>query len=111
MDNVTPQKLKEEMDKGTGMTIVDLQPPEKYNHTHVPGAVNIPIETFTRGYPDLLKDTNWTVVLYGEFDDMGKSKKAGKILEEKGYTQVGRLEGGLRGWQEAGYMTERGIES
>lgn len=111
MQNVTPQTLKQEIDKGTGMTIVDLQAPEKYSHAHVPGAVNIPLEKFEEEYPGLLKDLNWTVVLYGEFDDLGKGTEAGKLLEEKGYSQVGRLEGGLRGWQGAGYMTEGGIES
>lgn len=111
MENISPKKLKAEMEKGTGMTIVDLQSKEKYEHSHIPGAINIPLELFKCDYPGILKDLNLTIVLYGEFDDLGKASEAGKMLEAAKYSQVGRLEGGLMGWQEAGFVTEGGIES
>ena len=111
IEAVTPQKLKEEMKKGTGMVIVDLQTPEQYQHSHISGAVNIPMEKFEEEYPAVLKDMNMSVVLYGEYDEMGKGTKAGEILVAKGYSQVGRIEGGLMGWKEAGFVTEGGLES
>ena len=111
MMDVTPQKLKEEQKKGTPMMVVDLQAPEAYGHAHVPGAVNIPMKQFHQQYPTTVKDQDIAVVLYGEYDELGKGSEAAEVLEAAGFTKVGRLVGGLRGWQEAGYPTEGGKES
>lgn len=111
MEDVTTQKLKEEMDKGTNMMIVDLQEPEKYSHSHIPGAINIPIDKFEEEFPGVLKDKALSVVLYGEYDELGKGAKAGTLLDSAGFTQVGRIIGGLMGWKDAGFTTEGGIES
>ena len=54
--DVTPQRLKEELDKGTAFLLVDLQETEKYQHAHIPGAVNIPMASFAEQYPAVLKD-------------------------------------------------------
>lgn len=109
--NVEPQRLREEMKKGTSMTVVDLQESAKYTHSHIPGAVNVPAEVFEQEYASLLKDKDSVLVLYGEFDELGKGTKFGEILEAAGYQKVGRIVGGLMGWQEAGYPTEGGTES
>ena len=111
MQDVTPEKLKEEIDKSTAMTIVDLQAAHEYEHSHVPGAVNIELAKFEAEYPGLLKDKDSTIVLYGEYDKLGKGTTAGNMLVAAGYTKVGHIVGGLMGWKEAGYRTEGGKES
>lgn len=111
MMDVTPQRLKEEIEKGTSMEIVDLQASGQYQHSHIPGAVNIPLETFEQEYAEVLKDKDSTIVCYGEHDELGKGTKAAEILEAAGYSKVGRIVGGLMGWKEAGYHAEGGVES
>ena len=111
MMDVTPQKLKEEMTNQTPMDIVDLQDAHAYQESHVPGAINIPLEQFEADYPALLKDKDIVVVLYGEFDELGKGGKAGAILEAAGYTKVGHVVGGIHGWKDAGYPAEGGMDS
>ena len=111
MMDVTPQRLKEEIKKGTAMAIVDLQPAHEYEHSHIPGAVNIEFEKFETEYLQLLKDKDQTIVLYGEYDELGKGKKAGQVLENAGYTKVGHVVGGLMGWKEAGFATDGGKDS
>lgn len=111
MMEVTPKKLKEELDKGTATTIVSVQTPDTYKHTHVPGAVNIPLESFEADHAAALKDKDQIIVVYGEYDENGRSQKAVGILEAAGYQKIGRLVGGLMGWQEAGYRTEGGMDS
>jgi rhodanese-related sulfurtransferase len=111
MMDVTPQRLKEELDKGTSFLIVDLQETEKYQHAHIPGAVNISMETFREQYPAVLKDKAMSIVVYGEYDELHKGSDAAAMLEEAGYTRVGHVVGGLHGWQEAGYIVEGGWES
>ncbi|MDP2631517.1 MAG: rhodanese-like domain-containing protein [Candidatus Uhrbacteria bacterium] len=111
MHNIEPQRLKEEMEKGTSMNIVDLQDSAGYQHAHIPGAINIPFDEFAKYFPGTLKDKGISIVLYGEYDELGKGTESGLMLETAGYKQIGRVVGGLRGWQEAGYPTEGGWES
>jgi len=109
--NVTPQRLKEETEKGTAMSVIDLQDEHEYEHSHVPGAMNIPMVSFATAYAAVLKDKDETIVLYGEYDELGKGDQAAQTLEAAGYTKVGRLVGGLMGWKQAGYPIEGGQES
>lgn len=111
MMDVTPQKLKEEIGSDTSMVIVDLQSEKNYQHSHIPGAINIPFEKFEVEYSSVLKDKDIAVVLYGEFDELGKGGKAGEILVDAGYTKVGHVVGGIHGWKDAGYPAEGGMES
>ncbi len=109
--DVTPERLKEEIASGKSVTVVDLQTQEKYEHSHIPGAVNIQIEKFEAEYQNVLRDKDAIVVLYGEYDELGKGSDAAEILEAAGYQKVGHIVGGIRGWQEAGYPVEGGRES
>ncbi len=111
MMDVTPQKLKNEIEKQTPVTIVDLQDAEKYKHAHIPAAINIPLSTFDDEYERILKDKDAVIVLYGEYDELGKGLKAGNILEKNGYTRIGHIVGGVLAWKEAGYQIEGGEES
>lgn len=111
MMDVTPQRLKEEIDKNSPMTIVDLQVAHEYEHSHIPGAINIEFEKFETEYPSVLKDKDQTIVLYGKFDELGQGTKAGAVLVAAGYLKVGRVVGGLMGWKETGYPTDGGRES
>ena len=109
--DITPEKLKSEMEKESPMVIVDLQEARLYQHNHIPGAINIPMDGFQAEYPALLKDKDLPTVVTGEFDELGKGSKAGEILEAAGYTKVGHIVGGLMAWRNAGYPTESGVES
>lgn len=109
--DVTPQRLREEMKKGTSMTLIDLQTAEKYLHAHIPGAVNIPADALAQNVESIVKDKDAVIVVYGEFDELGKGSTGAQMLEQAGYQNVGRVVGGLMGWQEAGYPVEGGAES
>ena len=94
------------------MTIVDLQNPHEYEHRHLPGAVNIPIdETCKDECAKLAKEKEANIVVCGEFDELGQAEKACGILVGLGCKNVSILKGGLMGWMEAGYQIESGNES
>ena len=59
----------------------------------------------------LLKDKDADIVLYGEFDELGKGSLVAEALSIAGYTKVSRLAGGMMGWMEAGFGVEGGQES
>ncbi len=109
--DVTPQKLKEELKTDKRITIVDLQAAHEYEHSHIPGAVNIPLDKFEEEYPHVLHDKDEIIVVYGEYDELHKGSDACKILEAAGYEKVGHVVGGIHGWKDAGFPAEGGRES
>lgn len=112
MEILSPQDLKAKCAFGSPLTIVDLQSVEGYAHRHIPGAVHMePSPTCGDECARLLKDKDADIVLYGEFDELGKGSLVAQTLSAAGYTKVARLEGGMMGWMEAGYGVEGGQES
>lgn len=112
MNTLSPAELKAKIDASESITIVDLQVAHEYEHRHIPGAINIPgDQAFEQHVEELLKDKEAAIVLYGEFDELGKGSEGAERLEKLGYTNVSRLTGGLMGWMEAGFMVEGGRES
>lgn len=112
MESLSPQELKAKHDAGVSVTLIDLQSPEGYEHRHIPSAVHMEASpTCGEECANLLKDKDADIVLYGEFDELGKGSLVAQTLSAAGYTKVSRLEGGMMGWMEAGYGVEGGQES
>jgi rhodanese-related sulfurtransferase len=111
--NLIPAKdLKARIDAGEALTLVDLQDPANFEHRHIPGSVNIPVsDKCDETCALILRDKDAEIVLYGEFDELGKGSQAVTVLEAAGYTKLTRLTGGLMGWMEAGYQVEGGKTS
>jgi rhodanese-related sulfurtransferase len=112
MISLSPQDLKAKLDGGVSLTLVDLQTVEGYAHRHIPGAVHMdPSSLCGEDCEKLLKDKDADIVLYGEFDELGKGAQVAEVLERAGYSKISRLLGGMMGWMEAGYGIEGGSES
>ncbi|HSW39458.1 MAG TPA: rhodanese-like domain-containing protein [Acidobacteriota bacterium] len=103
------EKLKELMDKGTAMTIIDVQSRDVYDMGHIKGAISIP----WKSQIDL--ESVWSlpaeelIVTYcdcgpGEAD----SDDVARQLFHMGYENVKVLEDpAIQGWREAGYPIEK----
>lgn len=106
-----PQELKAAQDAGETITLVDLQDAHSYQHRHIPGAVNVPSTASADECQKCLPDKDARIIVYGEYDELGKGGEAIEGLKKLGYGNVDRLEGGLMGWMEAGFAVEGGQES
>lgn len=91
---IEPEQLQSMIKQGEPMTIVDLREPELYAKGHIPGAINIPFETFQDKMNQLTTDQN--VVFACHTGPMGDVTS--KLLIEKGFTKVNNLNGGMAGW-------------
>ncbi|MFA5945911.1 MAG: rhodanese-like domain-containing protein [Patescibacteria group bacterium] len=112
MNILTVKELKTKLEAGEALTLIDLQEPANFEHRHIPGAVNIPVgDKCGDTCSAMLKDKDADIVVYGEFDELGKGSTATEALEQAGYTKLTRLTGGLMGWMEAGYAVEGGKAS
>ncbi len=112
MQSISAKDLKKKLEAGETLEIVDLQDPHEYEHRHIPGAMNVPIdETCKEECAKLVKEKDTPIVVCGEFDEIGKAEKASGILVGLGCKNVSILKGGLMGWMEAGFQVEGGKES
>jgi len=112
MNVISVQELKAKLEAGESLTLVDLQDPHEFEHRHIPGAVNIPMSNkCDEACAVILKDKDATIIVYGEFDELGKGSQATDVLTTAGYSNLIRLTGGLMGWMEAGYAVEGGKAS
>lgn len=122
-DILTTAELKEWIDSGKAMVIVDTMPfVDSYKKQHVPSAVQflfpIPdMDTWdvneTSGqtvndYTTLLgSDKDKTIVVYCGFVKCTRSHNGAAWARKLGYTNVYRYPGGIYAWRGAGYPVEK----
>ena len=99
IDIMRVQELKERMDKGDELILVDCRETEEYHQGHIEGARLIPLSNFMEG-SQVLSDKQATIVL--QCRSGGRSLRAAQYLEEEGFEKLYNLEGGILAWQELG---------
>jgi len=52
---ITPQRLKGMLDAGQGVVVVDTRTRESYEHSHIPGALSIPLSETEERHGELSK--------------------------------------------------------
>lgn len=87
---ITAQKLKELIDSGEKLQIIDTRIPKQYAKSSIEGAVNIPLEKLREESQHL--DKNITTVVYCNKGVTGNT--AQNILLNKGFTKVSNISGG-----------------
>jgi rhodanese-related sulfurtransferase/uncharacterized membrane protein len=90
---------------------VDVRPAKEYAEGRMPGAINMPAESFAQDWNTLPKDK--TIVLYegghASGDICAASRAAGRALLEHGFSfeKVKVYQDGLAGWEKAGQPVQR----
>lgn len=84
-----------------GSVLIDVREESEYAGGHIPGAVHMSKGVIERDVESKCPDKSTPLVLYcgGGF----RSALAGDNLQRMGYTNVISMDGGMRGWREAGY--------
>jgi rhodanese-related sulfurtransferase len=84
----------------TSVVLLDVRTPEEYAEGHIAGAINIDYKNpdFATRVDSL--DKNRSYDLYCRSGH--RSGESLKLMEEKGFTKVHHLEGGILKWQESG---------
>jgi thiosulfate/3-mercaptopyruvate sulfurtransferase len=119
---VTAEELKQWIDQGKGMILVDTMPFEdSYKKAHVPGAKQFlfPIPDMSawdtketagktqEDYEKLLgQDKEKIIVIYCGFVKCTRSHNGAIWAKKLGYKNVYRFAGGIFAWKGAGYKTE-----
>jgi rhodanese-related sulfurtransferase len=98
-------EVKKRMDAGEKMIVVDVREDNEWAKGHLPGAAHMGKGVIERDIEQRVPDTSTKLVLYcgGGF----RSALVADNLQKMGYTNVESMDGGWRGWTEAGLPTVR----
>jgi rhodanese-related sulfurtransferase len=102
---IQPDRVKQLLDGGEAVWLVDLRDTEEFKRQHLPGAHSIPLKQLQKSFMKVPRTGR--VVLYcscpeGNVDE-GYSYQ---LLRELGYRNVSVLEGGFTEWTRLGYPVE-----
>lgn len=86
--------------QGDRFVLVDVREESEFNAARIPGAMHIGKGVMERDIEEKIPDTSAAIVLYcgGGY----RSALAAMNLKQMGYTNVISMDGGFRGWKEAG---------
>jgi rhodanese-related sulfurtransferase len=95
------RETKKRLDAGEKIVLVDTREESEWARGHIPGAVHLSKGIIERDIEKTVPDKNAVVVLYcgGGF----RSALAADNLQKMGYRNVISMDGGWRGWTEAGF--------
>ena len=97
--------VKRRMDSGEKFILVDVREDNEWAKGHIAGAVHLGKGIIERDIEQRCPDINTKLILYcgGGF----RSALVADNLQKMGYTQVESMDGGWRGWLEAGLPTAK----
>ena len=103
---LTIDDVRRKQEKGDRFTLIDVREDHEWAKGHLPGAVHLGKGIIERDVETKFPDTGIELVLYcgGGF----RSALAADNLQKMGYTNVYSMDGGYRGWTDAGLKTEQG---
>ena len=61
---ITRNELKQKIDRKDDFFLVEALAPDRFRHTHLPGAINVPYDHVREVAPQLLPDKNAEIVTY-----------------------------------------------
>ena len=98
--------VKRRMGSGEAFLLVDVREDNEWAKGHLPGAVHMGRGVIERDVENSVPETGTKMILYcgGGF----RSALVADNLQKMGYTNVESMDGGWRGWNEAGLPTEKG---
>ncbi len=99
----TIPEFKARWDAGWRPTLIDVREESEWAKGHIPSAIHIGKGVIERDIESKCPDRGAELVLYcgGGF----RSALAADNLQKMGFTRVLSMDGGIRGWREAGHPT------
>ena len=100
----TVDEVKKRLDRGESLTIIDVREESEWEQGHVPGAVHLSKGIIERDIERMFPDPDAELILYcgGGY----RSALAADNLTRMGYRNAISMDGGMRGWREAGLDVE-----
>ena len=91
---VTVEELKKQLDRGEDVFVLDVREPNEYQICKIAGSKLIPLGELPQRVAELDRDRD--MVVHCKMG--GRSAKAVALLQERGFTRVRNLKGGILAW-------------
>jgi MoaD family protein len=91
---VTAEELKKQLDRGDDVFVLDVREPNEYQICKIAGSKLIPLGELPLRVAELDRDRE--MVVHCKMG--GRSAKAVALLQERGFTRVRNLKGGILAW-------------
>ena len=91
---VTVEELKKQLDRGDNVFVLDVREPNEYQICKIAGSKLIPLGELPLRVAELDRDRE--MVVHCKMG--GRSAKAVALLQERGFTRVRNLKGGILAW-------------
>ena len=98
---ISAEDLKDKIEHGINVTVVNVLDEEYYNDCHIKGSINAPLDqlkTIAQEW-DISRD----IIVYCASITCSASKNAYNILVDMGFKRVAAYEGGTKEWNEKGF--------
>jgi rhodanese-related sulfurtransferase len=104
---VSAAAVKAMLQDGGEIALIDLREELIYSQNHLLWARNVPLSRLELRFPRLVPRKATRIVLCDEDD--GLAERAARVLSDAGYTDISYLQGGVSGWDAAGYVLFSGM--
>jgi MoaD family protein len=91
---VSVEELKAKLDRGEDVHVLDVREPNEYQICRIPGSKLIPLGELSNRTAELDRDQE--LIVHCKMG--GRSAKAVALLQERGFTRVRNLTGGILSW-------------
>jgi len=102
MNTINVWQLKQELESGAPLRLVNALEEYKFRASHIPGSINL----FRKEEIENTLGKNEHIVVYCTDAACNKSILLYSLLEVMGYRNIQRFAGGMREWADAGFPLE-----
>ncbi len=98
---ITAEELKDKIEHGLNVTVVNVVSEDLYKDCHIKGSINSPLEQLKNIASDW--DKSREIIVYCTSNECNTSTKAYEILLALGFKRLYLYEGGTKEWKEKGF--------
>ncbi len=96
MAEMTAAQLKQRLDRGEALYVLDVRNPEEFQICRIPGSTLLPLPELARRFAEVPRDRDVVVHCKSGM----RSAKAIALLKQQGFTKLMNLKGGILAWAE-----------
>jgi len=94
-NRISAQEVKDEMESGLNVILLDVREPSEFQQGHIQGARNAPLQSLQSYCEKKLPNKDTRIIVYCQSG--GRSSSAAKLLKQLEYTNVANL-GSIKNW-------------
>lgn len=105
---VASAELRELLETGAPLRLLDVRTPGEFDSWHIPGAYNVPLDLLREHRDEICRHLDQDVVLVCRSGQ--RAAQAGEALRQAGLFNVHILDGGMTAWEGKGFDVNRGVQ-